>query len=167
MRPFNEGEPLAYFLTWTTYGTWLPGDERGWNRKDEAGLQMTNPLFLEMAQARMTELAFRLSRSDREIVERTIRKHCQIRHWTLHAVNVRTNHVHVVVTAAGYSPETVYEQFKAWCTRHLKAVYSERENFWTERASRRWINHEDDLEAAVIYVLELQDGDPGTARWNH
>jgi hypothetical protein len=29
----NEGplpDPLAYFLTWATYGTWLPGDERGW-----------------------------------------------------------------------------------------------------------------------------------------
>ena len=23
-------EPLAYFLTWPIYGTWLPGDERGW-----------------------------------------------------------------------------------------------------------------------------------------
>ena len=23
-------EPLAFFLTWPTYGTWLPGDERGW-----------------------------------------------------------------------------------------------------------------------------------------
>jgi hypothetical protein len=26
-------EPLAYFLTWTTYGSWLPGDERGWVEK--------------------------------------------------------------------------------------------------------------------------------------
>jgi hypothetical protein len=23
-------DPLAYFLTWVTYGTWLPGDDRGW-----------------------------------------------------------------------------------------------------------------------------------------
>ena len=23
-------EPIAYFLTWTTYGSWLPGDQRGW-----------------------------------------------------------------------------------------------------------------------------------------
>jgi hypothetical protein len=23
-------DPLAYFLAWSTYGTWLPGDERGW-----------------------------------------------------------------------------------------------------------------------------------------
>ena len=27
------GEPLAFFLTWTTYGSWLPGDERGWVEK--------------------------------------------------------------------------------------------------------------------------------------
>src|SRR4051812_6675116 len=23
-------DPLAYFITWVTYGTWLPGDECGW-----------------------------------------------------------------------------------------------------------------------------------------
>src|SRR5438309_2044603 len=23
-------QPLAYHLIWTTYGTWLPGDARGW-----------------------------------------------------------------------------------------------------------------------------------------
>ena len=28
-REFNTDEPIAYFITWTTYGTWLPGDERG------------------------------------------------------------------------------------------------------------------------------------------
>ena len=22
--------PLAYHITWTTYGSWLPGDPRGW-----------------------------------------------------------------------------------------------------------------------------------------
>jgi hypothetical protein len=23
-------DPIGYFLTWVTYGTWLPGDPRGW-----------------------------------------------------------------------------------------------------------------------------------------
>ncbi len=23
-------DPIGYFLTWVTYGTWLPGDARGW-----------------------------------------------------------------------------------------------------------------------------------------
>jgi predicted nucleic acid-binding protein len=26
-------DPLALFLTWTTYGSWLSGDERGWVEK--------------------------------------------------------------------------------------------------------------------------------------
>ena len=26
-------DPLALFLTSTTYGSWLPGDERGWVEK--------------------------------------------------------------------------------------------------------------------------------------
>jgi hypothetical protein len=37
----------------------------------------------------------------------------------LHAVNCRSNHVHVVVTA-NRDPDEVREQFKAWCTRRLK-----------------------------------------------
>ena len=41
---FNLGEPLAYFLTWTTYGTWLPGDERGWNRKGEVKRTSNAPI---------------------------------------------------------------------------------------------------------------------------
>src|SRR5262249_35260162 len=93
---FNLGEPVAYFLTWTTYGTWLPGDERGWNRKGEADIQPANPLFVEMARSRMKEPAFRLSAGDRQIVEGTIRDHCRVRTWHLHAVNVCSNHVHVV-----------------------------------------------------------------------
>ena len=35
-------EPLAYFLTWPTYGTWLPGDERGWVEYRQ-GWQLPDP----------------------------------------------------------------------------------------------------------------------------
>ena len=105
----------------------------------------------------MTEPPFYLSPSHRQIVTDTIQKHCDIRKWMLHAVNARTSHVHVVVTAPGYEPETVRDQFKAWCTRKLKAAGENRTNFWTERGSCRWINHEDDLESAVVYVVDAQD----------
>jgi len=156
-KSFNSGEPLAYFLTWTTYGTWLPGDERGWNRKGEADIQPANPLFVEMARSEMKEAEFRLLAGHRPIVEETIRDHCCKRDWHLHAVNARSNHVHVVVTAAGYKPETVRDQFKAWCTRRLKEAGVTRTRFWTEGGSRRWINSEDDLEAAILYVIDSQD----------
>jgi len=105
----------------------------------------------------MKETAFLLSQTDGEVVESTIRAHCQIRRWKLHAVNVRTNHVHVVVTAPGCKPKIVRDQLKAWCTRKLKAIHSGRERFWTEGASCRWINDEDGLEAAIEYTIEAQD----------
>ena len=105
----------------------------------------------------MKDTAFELSGEHRAIVENTIRKHCEMRSWHLHAVNVRSNHVHVVVTATGYKPETVRDQFKSWCTRKLKEIGESRSQFWTEGASCRWINTDDDLEASVVYVLDVQD----------
>ena len=154
---FNTGPPLAYFLTWTTYGTWLPGDERGWNRRGQVVNQEPNKLFVEMNRSRMAEKEFLLSHVGRETVANVIAKHCEIRCWVLRALSVRSNHVHVVVSADEYAPEAVRDQLKAWGTRRLKEAYPTRKRFWTEGASCRWINHEDDLEAAMIYVNELQD----------
>ena len=47
-------EPLAYFLTWPTYGTWLPGDERGWVEYRH-GWQLPDPARKREAQARLTD----------------------------------------------------------------------------------------------------------------
>ena len=96
----NEGplpEPLAYFLTWSTYGTW-PGDERGWIEY-RRGWQLPDPARKLEAEARMTDDACVLDLDQRKIVEATIAEHCGIRSWVLHAVNCRSNHLHVVVTA--------------------------------------------------------------------
>src|SRR5205823_4191361 len=73
-----------------------------------------------MARRVMTEDELTLNNEQRKIVEKTIADHCRIRGWHLHAVNCRTQHVHVVVTAPNCDPQGVMDQFKAWCTRHLK-----------------------------------------------
>ena len=46
--------PLAYFLTWPTYGTWLPGDERGWTAY-HGGWRLPDPPRKLAARARMSE----------------------------------------------------------------------------------------------------------------
>jgi REP element-mobilizing transposase RayT len=168
----NEGplpDPLAYFLTWSTYGTWLPGDERGWIEY-RRGWQIPNAARELEAEAQMTEDACVLSPEQRQIVEATIAEHCRIRNWVLHAVNCRSNHLHVVVTAPGYHPDVVREQFKAWCTRRLKEhaqttntnptgkrKIAVRQQWWAERGSKRYINDPDSLEAAILYVRDGQD----------
>jgi REP element-mobilizing transposase RayT len=161
-------DPLGFFLTWTTYGTWLPGDERGWVERGN-GFQLPDPVRKLDAEARMKEDACRLDDEQRLVVEKTITDHCRIRGWELHAVNCRSNHVHVVVSA-NRDPDTVCEQFKAWCTRRLKelelarrvvsgvaeATCPIRENWWTEKGSRRLLWDEENLEAAIQYVRDRQ-----------
>lgn len=162
-------QPLAYFLTWPTYGTWLPGDERGWVEY-RAGWRLPDPARELEAQARMAEDACTLDPEQRQIVERTIADHCRIRGWQLHAVNCRTNHLHIVVTA-DRPPDEVRDQLKAWCTRRLKELEANRraakdpvslrnplrQHWWAERGSRRFINDQYSLDAAIHYVQDGQD----------
>ena len=69
----------------------------------------------------MTEDAYILDDEQRQRVKQTVADHCAIRGWILHAVNCRTNHLHIVVTA-DLHPKKVRSQFKAWCTRRLKEL---------------------------------------------
>jgi REP element-mobilizing transposase RayT len=158
-------DPLAYYLTWPTYGTWLPGDEWGWVKRGH-GYQPPDPIRQVEAEARMSEDACRLDGQQRAVVERTVSDHCRIRGWELYTVNCRSNHVHVVVRAS-VKPETVRSQLNAWSTRKLKALERQRrgvrrvrENWWAERGSRLYINDEEGLEAVIQYVRDGQDDPP-------
>lgn len=117
-------------------------------------------------QQRMTDPIIVLTDAQRHVVETTIRQHCDFRRWTLHALNVRSNHVHVVVTA-DLVPEQVMRQFKAWGSRRLSEhaglsprSASEGKNgqkrWWTEHGSTKWINDEQYLFNAIRYVNERQ-----------
>jgi REP element-mobilizing transposase RayT len=155
---------LAYFLTWTTYGTWLPGDDRGWIHSDKQGIQPPDPALEGMARGSMSEDAVILFTPQRELIEQTIRSHCHKRHWELHAVNARTNHVHVVVTA-NRDIEEVMNQLKLWCSRKLSdqtgltepvAKKAGRRHWFTEGGDKDEINDEQHLANAIHYVLYEQ-----------
>jgi REP element-mobilizing transposase RayT len=155
---------LAYHITWTTYGTWLPGDARGWVRWGEAGVKPPDPEQERDARERMVESAVVLSAEQRALVEQTVRDHCRIRKWLLHAASARTNHVHVVVTA-DRDPAEVMNQFKAWCSRKLSdaaglvgavAKKAGRRHWFTEGGDKELIDSEEYLTNAIRYVLEGQ-----------
>lgn len=148
--------PLAYFLTWTTYGTWLHGDPRGSVKSGKPGIQPPDMKSEELAVLSMKGSEVVLTPQQRVLVDSTIRRHCEIRNWTLHAVNVRSNHVHAVISAP-VPPETVLAQLKAWCSRKLgEDRVSLRRRWWTEHGSTKWINDEHHLRAAIQYVMDYQ-----------
>jgi REP element-mobilizing transposase RayT len=148
--------PLAYHITWTTYGTWLPGDDRGWVKRDGGGVQNADPESEARAWSAMRGEPVVLDDDQREIVTRTVRDHCAHRGWALHAANARTNHVHVVVTAT-VPPERVLEQLKAWCSRRLNAATTDPPaKWWTYHGSTKYVWDDQYLNEAIGYVLERQ-----------
>jgi REP element-mobilizing transposase RayT len=154
----NPDEPLAFFITWTVYGTHLQGDERGWRRRRQ-GDQPPQPRLEQWHRERLNHDVILLSPDQRTIVETECRRHCDHRGWRLWEVNARSNHVHAVVTAPGCSGRTVRDQLKANCTRGLRehwAVFRDRPA-WTVGGDWECVNSEDDLETVCAYVRDAQD----------
>ena len=154
----------AYHLVWTTYGTWLPGDARGWTSDKKPGIQPPDPGLERASRERMSESAVILTETQRAIVEATVRRHCEVRKWDLLAVNVRSNHIHLVVSA-DRPAEIVLDQFKAWCSRKLSeaaglsaavADGAGRRRWFTEGGDKIVIDSEKDLVEAIDYVNERQ-----------
>lgn len=158
-------DPLAYFLTWTTSGTWLHGDERG--SKDHvrtAGVERELPADAGLNRYRRFQLSDKVflldSPAKRAAVRAAIERTCNLRNWGVVALNVRTNHVHVVVSA-DRKPEEVMTSLKAWATRALVAggLVEPGARVWTRHGSTRYLWTDADVEAAGTYTLEGQGAD--------
>ncbi len=152
-----HGDPIAYFLTITTYGTWLPGDQRGWVEYKQ-GWKLPDPIRELEAAAIMTASACLLDIREREMVELQLAETCRHRGWILHAKNCRSNHMHALIETYETSPKKVRASIKAWCTRRLKERFNpDRENWWADRGSIRWVFDENGLETVGVYIREAQD----------
>ena len=147
----------VYFMTWTTFGTFLPGDARGW-RKRQSGPQSPRPALERWCRHRMTSDAVRLSISDRSAVVVACQQHCDFRGWTLFAAEARSNHVHVVVVS-DRDPRTTRNQLKANCTRALRLQMTPLDvpKTWSVGGDVRVLDTDEDIEAAILYVTEAQD----------
>src|SRR5262245_7215035 len=156
--------PLAYFITFTTYGTWLhgraPGSvDREHNVPGMPYLPEDGDLEREMSSAMRQEPYF-LDEWRRKIVLRTIKEVAEHRNWKLWGVHVRTNHVHVVITAP-CNPEKVMVDLKAWSSRRLREACNEssERDRWTQHGSTRYLNDEASFDGAMKYVIDEQ-GEP-------
>jgi REP element-mobilizing transposase RayT len=155
-------QPLAYFLTRTCHGTWLHGDERGSVDRErnvpETPFIQPQRGFEAHEQSRSTQSPVRLTSEQRSVVQATIEAHCAYQTWDLFALNVRTNHVHVVVSCGDAQPEIVMGQFKSWCTRRLREadLINKDARIWTRHGSTKYLWKPPGVEAAIRYVNEEQ-----------
>ena len=116
-----------------------------------------NELRAAAHREKLDQPPYELDAPRRRVVLLTIQEVCRHRGWSLLAAHVRSNHVHVVVTAE-VTPEKLMNDFKAYASRALNALGVDRDNRkrWTRHGSTRYVWKVDHLAAAVEYVLEKQ-----------
>jgi REP element-mobilizing transposase RayT len=155
---------LGYLITFRGHGTWLHGDKRGsvdrlHNRFGSPRLPH-NEKWQDYNRQQLKHPPVRLTAEQGQVIEAGIRETCQIRKWDLWAINVRTNHIHTVVSAK-CDPEIVLNAFKANATRKLREAgyWNLGSSPWAERGSKRYLWTERDLNDAVAYV-EYDQGEP-------
>ena len=147
---------IGYHLVKSTYGTWLPGDERGhwseaWDK--ELGLYRAaytapgDPVRKRMAEERMKHAAVRLSPQMMDVVVSTIARCAAESSWEVAAFAIESTHFHLLIT---YSSNDI-EQTAKWiaqCT--TKAVHQHTEHQSPIWCGGRWLQYLfDDLTGKI------------------
>ncbi len=155
----DRDTPIAYLITFRCYGTWLHGDVRGsvtkFNNRYSTPFLEENKLWEAENRNKLKGNPTTLNAEQRKTVEQTIREVCRYKDWVLHAVNVRTNHVHTVVSTGNHSAKAALNAFKAYSTRNLRKCnfWNFEHSPWSDKGSERYLWNEKSMERAIEYVI--------------
>jgi REP element-mobilizing transposase RayT len=157
--------PLAYLITFRTYGTWLHGDERGsvdrFHNIYQEPYAEANSERKASIMSRMGSTPVILDAQQRNLVDAAVRKVCEYKRWALMALNVRTNHIHVVVAIGTVKSDTALNAFKAYATRNMRqnGCWKQAHSPWVNKGSKRSLWNEKSIEMAIDYVINGQGGE--------
>ena len=157
-----------WFLTWTTYGTWLPGDERGFVgavSDNSSGQVIHNipgtPYDADFSSLRnysinqMKGEPIYLSYEKAEVMFDQFQETTEYCQWQLCAIGIIRNHVHIVVGVPGDpDPSAILGTFKSYSSRTLNKRWTKPLNgtWWTKSGSKRRLPNEHAVRAAIRYV---------------
>ena len=158
----------SWLLTWTTYGTWLPGDVRGFVtdlrgldgvkvRHNSPGTDCDRdiPGLVRYSQTVMRGEPVYLSVEQAESAAAEFRQTAAFRSWDIEAVAIMRNHVHIVVSAhPDWHGTRVMSEFKSYASRAMNATFGKRTSgtWWTKSGSKPELLKPESLEAAIVYV---------------
>jgi REP element-mobilizing transposase RayT len=157
--------PLAYLITIRTCGTWLHGDQRGSmdrHGKNSYGAEKIglNPVFSVTMERNMISEPFLMNTRQRAAVESALRNVCFHRGYGLSAINVRTNHAHIVASAQA-TPEAMMNAFKANATRELREaeLIATDQKVWSRGGSTKYLWKPRSVDTAIDYTVNGQGDD--------
>ena len=148
------GNTVGYMVTWTTYGTWLQGDKRGYVKDSE--VIKKNEKLRQDNEQRLVKEAVRLNITEKQVVRQAIEDEAEKQNVKLDAIAVCSNHVHIVVRYSGCKIEDVVRHFKQAGIAALKK-YGMTGKVWTKKYDNRFCFDEKSLQARIAYVNRHND----------
>ena len=136
-------------LTWTTYGTWLQGDVRGYV-KDGKTLK-GNAALLRANVESQKDKTVRLNGAQKEIVRSAIFEEAERLGQRILALVVWSNHVHLVADNIDESVGVVAGRYKRAARWALKREGFE-EKVWTKGYDKRFCFDGEELRGRIEYV---------------
>jgi REP element-mobilizing transposase RayT len=155
---------MVRLLTFSCYGSHLPGDARGsfdHVRQGERKFLPPNPALEQYRRAQMKHEGYLLSTADARVVVRdAIVRVCRFRSWPLYALHVRRNHVHGVVDSESPADRVLHD-WKAYATRALRTAGLAPIGgaVWAHGGNAHNLISQKALDAGIRYVIEGQ-GNP-------
>ena len=167
-----------WLLTSTTYGTWLPGDPRGfvgrvfdYRIEDEQTDQLASrvehdqvgteydrdiPGLRRAALATMKGVPVYLSAEQCSVVRNQFLQTAKFWNWEVDAIALMANHFHIVISADESLPtDDLFRRFKSYASRELNKRWPRPKSgtWWTASGSRRRLPDERSRDDAIRYVL--------------
>jgi len=140
---------LGYMITWTIYGSWLQGDERGYVKNSRI---LKKSQVLQRANVRnLRSSIVKFDQKEQQIVRDAILIEAENLGQTICALAVCANHVHIVVECISESIETVVSHYKNSARLVLQARGFE-SRVWTRGFDKRFCFTRQDLEKRIRYV---------------
>lgn len=151
--------PLAYHITFGTYGTRLHGDDRGTvcRERNQPGDPIigNNADWQRIERSKLRFDPVTMSRDQRVAVETAIPKICVRGGWTLQIAACQTDHVHVLL-AASADGKAIRRWLKRWLGEALSEAWPlpEGASWWAEGGSVKWVWDDDYLHNVFEYIAE-------------
>jgi len=143
------GKIIGYMVTWTTYGTWLQGDKRGYVKGGE--ILQGNENIRGICQRLQKQPAVILNEEEKQTAQEAILTESEKIGQTIKALAVCTNHVHLVAEPCRESIEKIVSRYKNVA---MFALHKRGRNgrIWTHGFDKRFCFTEDELTARINYV---------------
>ena len=143
-------EILAYMATWNTYGTWLPGDERGYVNRQGQALEGNDEL-LQISKELQKYPTVKLSPQEKIIAEEIIAAEAKKIGHTIIAMSITSNHVHLLAKPHQQSIDKIIGRYKSMTTRALWK-YGRRGRIWAHGYHKRYCFTINEINAKIDYV---------------